>query len=87
MFDLPWGSALDDPETVCQLVEADVQAGFATWLRGGLEKWPGICLASIAQQAVSLGVVCRARLIGDSPVSHANVILCQVSEKMGLPSF
>ena len=48
VFDLPWGSALDDPETVCQLVEADVQAGFATWLRGGLEKRPGICLEHCA---------------------------------------
>ena len=28
----PWGSALDDADCLLELVEADVQAGFAEWI-------------------------------------------------------
>lgn len=40
----PWGSALNDPACLMKLVEADVRAGFASWLPGGLPEaralWP-----------------------------------------------
>ena len=34
--DSPWGSGLDDPSTLLDLVQADVDAGFAEWLPIGL---------------------------------------------------
>ena len=70
----PWGSALDDPECLMEVVEADVQAGFAEWIPGGLPeakaRYGDLCAAG------RLGLVkkdgSQPRLIGDSSISNAN---------------
>ena len=88
VYDTPWSSALDDPaELVCELIENDVQAGFAEWLEGGLQEAKprfGVHCA-----AGRLGVVKKdgsaPRLIGDSSVSNANP-LCRISEKVEMPT-
>ena len=80
----PWGSALDDPDCLLELVEADVQAGFAS---GGLpeakERYGDLCAAG------RLGLVkkegSQPRLIGDSSISNANQ-LSRICEKVELPS-
>ena len=87
LFDTPWGSAVEDCSTACELVEEDVQAGFASWLDGGLEEAQARLGTNCA--AGRLGVVKKEgsapRLIGDSSVSNANH-LCRTSEKVELPS-
>ena len=83
----PWGSALDDPDCLLELVEADVQAGFAEWIPGGLpeakERYGDLCAAG------RLGLVkkegSQPRLIGDSSISNANQ-LSRICEKVELPS-
>ena len=87
VFDTPWGSALEGPETVFQLSQDDIRAGFASWLHGGLEEARKLfgdhCTAG------KLGVVKKEGadpcLIGDNTVSNANQ-LCRISEKVELPS-
>ncbi|CAE7912561.1 Ubr3 [Symbiodinium necroappetens] len=67
----PWSSGRQDPDTVLQLVQEDVDLGFAEWLPGGL-----------AEARVRFGAACPAgrlglvkqdgsapRLVGDSAVS------------------
>ncbi len=87
IFEEPWGSAVNDPECLMQLVEADVAAGFADWLPGGLSEARARFGSNCA--AGRLGLVKKAgsdpRLIGDSSVSHANH-LCRIQEKVELPS-
>ena len=69
-----WGSALDDPDCLLELVEADVQAGFAEWIPGGLpeakELYGDLCAAG------RLGLVKKEGsqpcLIGDRSISNAN---------------
>ncbi|CAE7395870.1 HFA1 [Symbiodinium sp. CCMP2592] len=38
VLDAPWGSALDDPETLMELVQRDVDCGFAEWTPGGRDE-------------------------------------------------
>ena len=83
----PGGSALDDPDCLLELVEADVQAGFAEWIPGGLpeakERYGELCAGG------RLGLVkkegSQPRLIGDSSISNANQ-LSRICEKVELPS-
>ena len=80
----PWGSGLQDLETVMKLVQEDVDLGFAEWLPGGL-----------AEARARFGTACAAgrlekegtdpRLLGDSTVSGAN-ILCWIAERIEMPS-
>ena len=85
--DSPWGSGLDDPATVLDLVQADVDAGFAEWLPGGLPEAKARFGARCA--AGRLGLVHKEgsppRLIGDSTICNAN-LLSRVSEKIELPT-
>ena len=68
-------------------MEADVQAGFAEWIAGGLpdakERYGDLCAAG------RLGLVkkegSQPRLIGDSSISNANQ-LSRICEKVELPS-
>ena len=83
--DEPWQSARDDPELLQQLVQADVDDGFADWLAGGLteakERWEH-CGAG------KFGIVKKEgsapRLIGDSSISNVNG-QCQIRERIELP--
>ena len=67
LFDTPRGSAVEDCSTACERVE-DVQAGFASWLDGGLEEAQARIGTNCA--AGRLGVVKKKgsapRLIRDS---------------------
>ena len=51
-----WGSALDDPDCLLELVEADVQAGFAEWIPGGVpeakERYGDLCAAARVQSGM-----------------------------------
>ena len=38
IHDEPWASATDDPDCLMRLVQADIDAGFAEWLPGGLDE-------------------------------------------------
>ena len=38
VLDTPWGAALDDPETLMDLVQRDVDCGFAEWIDGGIDE-------------------------------------------------
>ena len=86
VLDAPWGTALDDPETLMELVQRDVDCGFAEWIDGGLDevrrRFGRRCAAG------RLGLVKKdgadPRLIGDSTISNANR-LCRISEKIELP--
>ena len=83
----PWGSALEDPDCLMRLVQADVEAGFADWIPGGVEEARRIFGANCA--AGKLGLVKKAgsepRLVGDSSISCANQ-LSRIREKIELPS-
>ena len=83
----PWGSALEDPDCSMRLVQADVEAGFADWIPGGVEDARRIFGANCA--AGKLGLVKKAgsepRLVGDSSISCANQ-LSRIREKIELPS-
>ena len=87
VHDAPWGSGRADPRLLMELVQADVDCGFAEWLPGGLAqaraKFGDHCAAG------RLGLVHKdgapQRLVGGSTVSNAN-LLCRVSEKMELPA-
>ena len=85
--DSPWGSGLDDPATLLDLAQADVDAGFAEWLLGGLPEAKARFWARCA--AERLGLVHKEgsppRLIGDSTICNAN-LLSRVSEKIELPT-
>ena len=87
VHDEPWASATDDPGCLVRLVQADIDAGFAEWLPGGLDevrrRFGAYCAAG------KLGLVKKEgsepRFVGDSSISHANQ-LCQNQEKVELPS-
>ena len=83
----PCGSALEDPDCLMRLVQADVEAGFADWIPGGVEEARRIFGANCA--AGKLGLVKKAgsepRLVGDSSISCANQ-LSRIREKIELPS-
>ena len=70
-----------------RLVQADVEAGFADWIPGGVEEARRIFGANCA--AGKLGLVKKAgsepRLVGDSSISCANQ-LSRIREKIELPS-
>ena len=74
LFDTPRGSAVENCSAACELVEEDVQAGFASWLDGGLEEAQARFGTNCA--AGRLGVVKKEgsapRLIRDSSVSNAD---------------
>ena len=86
VLDAPWGSALDDPETLMDLVQRDVDCGFAEWIHGGVEE----VRKRFGRQCAAgrLGLVKKdgadPRLVGDSTISNANR-LCRISEKIELP--
>ena len=87
ILDEPLGSALEDPDCVMRLVQADVEAGFADWIPGGVEEARRLFEANCA--AGKLGLVKKAgsepRLVGDSSISCANQ-LSRIREKIELPS-
>ena len=72
----PWSSGRQDPETVLQLVQEDVDLGFAEWLPGGLAE--ARARFGTACAAGRLGLVKKEgsapRLVGDSTVSGANLL-------------
>ena len=82
LWDKPWQSGLADPALLEELVEEDVQAGFADWIDGDeqtvREKFGTVCAAG------KLGIVQKEgsapRLIGDSSISNVNS-MCQIQEK------
>ena len=86
LWDKPWQSGLADPALLEELVEEDVQAGFADWIDGDeqtvREKFGTVCAAG------KLGIVQKEgsapRLIGDSSISNVNS-MCQIQEKIELP--
>ena len=82
----PWPSGLKQPGLLQDLVQADVDAGFAEWLDGSItdvrRKFGDDCAAG------KLGIVEKPgappRLIGDSTISNVNC-LCRIAEKIVLP--
>ena len=83
----PWSSGRQDPDTVLQLVQEDVDLGFAEWLPGGLAE--ARARFGTACAAGRLGLVKKEgsapRLVGDSTVSGAN-LLCRIGERIEMPS-
>ena len=87
VHDSPWGSAADDPKCLMELVQADISAGFAEWLPGGLaeakRRYGNRCAAG------RLGLVKKEgkepRLVGDSSIPHANH-MCRIPERIELPT-
>ena len=86
VLDAPSGFALDDPETLMDLVQRDVDCGFAEWIHGGVDE----VRKQFGRQCAAgrLGLVKKdgadPRLVGDSTISNANR-LCSISEKIELP--
>ena len=86
VWDTPWPSGCDRPDLLQELVQSDVDAGFAEWLDGGLhevqERFGSRCAAG------KLGIIIKdgsaPRLVGDSTVSNVNT-LCRIEEKIELP--
>ena len=70
-----------------ELVQADISAGFAEWLRGGVaeakRRYGNRCVAG------RLGLVKKEgkepRLVGDSSISHPNH-MCRIPERIELPT-
>eukprot|EP00435_Cladocopium_sp_Y103_P069545 s709_g33.t1 len=83
----PWSSGLANPDLLVELVQADVDEGFAEWVDGGLAEIERRFGSAVA--AGKLGVVQKpgsaARLIGDSSISGANE-QCRISERIELPT-
>ena len=81
-----WPSGLKQPGLLQDLVQADVDAGFAEWFDGSIadvkRKFGDDCAAG------KLGIVEKPgappRLIGDSTISNVNC-LCRIAEKIELP--
>ena len=86
VLDAPWGIALEDPETLMDLVQRGVDCGSLSGLMAAARRC-GDGSASSAQLAASAesrkGMA--PRLVGDSTVSNANR-LCRISEKIELPT-
>ena len=78
---------LDNPDLLTDLVQADVDEGFAEWVDGGLGAIKDRFGSLVA--ACKLGIVQKAgataRLIGDSSVSGANA-QCRIKERIELPT-
>ena len=83
----PCGSALEDPDCLMRLQQADVEAGFADWIAGGVEEARRLFGANCA--AGKLGFVKKENsepgLVGDSSISCANELF-RIREKIELPS-
>ena len=79
----PWASGLDNPELLTDLVQADVDEGFAEWVDAVKDRFGSLVAAG------KLGIVQKAgaaaRLTGDSSVSGANA-QCRVKERIELPT-
>ena len=83
ILDEPLGSALEDPDCVMRLVQADVEAGFADWIPGGVEEARRLFGANCAGLVKKAGS--EPRLVGDSSIGCANQ-LSRIREKIELPS-
>ena len=40
----PWPSGLERPDLLCELVQADIDAGFADWVDGGFPESPELVI-------------------------------------------
>ena len=81
-----WGSALDDPAALMDLIQKDVDSGFAEWIAGGreevLSRFGADCAAGRLDLVKKEGAI--SRLVGDNTISNANR-LYRIAEKIELP--